>query len=169
MAEKTEGAGGTLAKVAVLVALIAVAGWLGARRLGQARVDWLLGSLSKGDESALKALGEMGDRALPYLEREVRGPNADARIIAVLALGAIDTDAATKLIVECARDPDAITAANAISVLGSRRGPGAMAAVFDSLGDRRWRVQRVARHAAARRTGLPWWGFGLPRKAEGKG
>jgi hypothetical protein len=163
--------GESLGKVILLVALLALAGWLAYRRAGQARVDWYLGSLRKnlGDEEAARGLAAMGDSAIPYLEREIHSPDADARLVTVIALASLETDGATRLLAEAAKDPDGVTAANAIAALGPRRGDVAARAVAGGLDDRRYGVRLAARAAAARETGLPWWAFGRPKKAEGKG
>ncbi len=155
-------------KALVALALFAIAGWLVVASWEKVRVDWHLGDLRRdpGDEAARAALARLGERALPFLARELESPDENARLVATLALAGIEGEGAAALLEKAARDPDALTAANAIYALAQRaEGEGSLEAraaqaVRAGLDDARFTVRMAARRALARRTGVAWWAWG---------
>ncbi len=151
------------AKLGIAVALLAVAAAVGVRRCDGAQVDWHLGDLRRdiGDPRPRAALRRMGDRAIPHLERDLASSDRDARLVALVAVAAIEGPAADRLIAGCVTDADAMNAGNALDACARRTDPGTWRATLGALGDPRRSVRLAARSAAGRRGGgMPWWAFG---------
>lgn len=155
------GAGRAL-EAALALALLGVAGWLAATRWQKAKIDWNLGTLRSdpGSEEALRAVLDAGPAAMPILAHDARAADPDTRFVAVMVLSDMPGDEATALLVEATRDPDGITAANALAGLARRPGAAAAAGLAGALGDARLGVRVQARRALEARVGIGWWAFG---------
>ena len=150
------------------IVLLGVAGYLVASRWTTARVDWYLGDLRRdpGDPDAKRSLRQMGENAMPRIAEELRTGDPNSRVIAVIAAGSIEGQAAEEVLAAGAHDEDPLTASNAIAMASFRTDARTGAAIEAGLTDGRWPVRLAARRAASRRSrGLPWWAFGTRRQA----
>jgi len=152
------------AKAVLALVLLGVAAWLGYSKWTTAEVDWYLGDLRQnpGDQAAYAAFERMGDRAIPRLTAELSAADdPNGRVVTVLALNAIRSEAAERLLAVLASDKDPFVASQAVAACAARRGAASAVAVAAALADARRPVRLAARRSAVEHTrGLPWWVFG---------
>jgi len=149
-------------KLILAILLLCVAGYLAATKYVTTSVDWYLGDIRRDptDMNARQGIARLGERAIPRLEQELKSTDDNARLVAVLALSAIDGESADRMLAGAIKDPDALTAANAVDACGRRRSGPTDRAILEAIDGKSPMVRLAGRRAFDRRFDLPWWALG---------